>query len=68
MHAEISSDDLHACPNRVSFLLSRAVELSGGRMSVGHGTVWLFKQCNQVMLKVPSGVNDRASAVLCAGV
>jgi hypothetical protein len=37
-------------------------------VSVSHGSVWLFKQCNQVLLRVPSGVNDRAGVVLCAGV
>jgi hypothetical protein len=41
---------------------------SGGRVSAGHDSVWLFKQCNQVVFSVPSAVRNRASVVLCAGV
>jgi hypothetical protein len=41
---------------------------SGGRVSAGHGSVWLFKQCNQVVFSVASAVRNRASVVLCAGV
>jgi transcriptional/translational regulatory protein YebC/TACO1 len=63
---------LHACltvePNRVSVLLSRAAERSGGKVSAGHSSVWLFKQCNQVVFSVPSAVRNRASVVLCADV
>jgi hypothetical protein len=29
---------------------------SGGRVSAGHDSVWLFKQCNQVVFSVPSAV------------
>jgi hypothetical protein len=58
---------LHAClivePKRVSVLPSRVAERSGGWVSASHGSVWLFKECNQVMLKVPSGVNNLE--VLC---
>jgi hypothetical protein len=32
-------------------------------MNVGHGSVWLFSQCNQVVLRVTSGVNNRE--VMC---
>jgi hypothetical protein len=38
-------------------------------MNVGHGSVWLFSQCNQVMLRVTSGVNNRevmCYALLCS--
>jgi hypothetical protein len=33
---------------------------SGGRVSAGHGSVWLFKQCNQVVFSVPSAVRNSA--------
>jgi hypothetical protein len=29
---------------------------SGGRVSAGHGSVWLFKQCNQVVFRGTSAV------------